>query len=162
MALLFLLPVPAWAALTFTWTSGPSSNNPSLISAAPLSNNGATVNFTINSLGGPSDIVTLSGIATVTANPTGKNITADFSGWNGPINVGTNANLSFLISYNSGIIYSHQFLQGTTPGGAGSGNQFTGINPQPETASGTLLFSITMSGSYTTNSSTASLSFVEQ
>jgi len=168
VAAILLLPVPAWATLMLDWSNGGdylSSSNTSLIGVAPSGTGGNTLNtlnFTINSLGGPSDAVTIQGLATVTATPpTQPHITVNLSGWNGPINVGQGASLAFSFSYNGGRIYQNTFLQNTTPGGSGAGNQFTGIIPQSEVASGQLLFSVTMNGSYTTNSSTASISFVE-
>jgi hypothetical protein len=165
MALLFLLPVPAWAALTFNWTSPPSSDSP-LVSVSLGGSNQSILNFVFNGPAPSGSQINLFGVANVTGTDATKSITADFSNWKGPITLGTNGQMDISITYGNQptppFIVDQTFTAGQTPGSAS--NQFS-VTPQREQTSATqLIFSITINGpcSVSSTAHTASIAFVEQ
>lgn len=139
-----LLPIPAWAALSFTWTSGPTSGNPGLVGVAldPTDATGATVLFTPNLAGNSKGATfTITGTANVTQTG-GGNINVVFDNWNAfKITGGT---LKVQATYNNQVLFNPERLFNT---GQQPPNQFKGIGQglsnQPQQATFTITFTST-------------------
>lgn len=130
-----LLPLPTFATLSMTWTSGPTSGMPSLIGVSVAPTDSDTVLFTLNPSGttAPQNF-TITGTATATVSPAQGTLNAKYIGWDA-LHI-TGGTVTFQATYNGQVLWNPaaQFDSTHLPS-----NQFAGIGqgvnnfPQPAT-----------------------------